>query len=51
MKDQFKVARLGPNELTEIQQLEQKLRSDSNENIVLIAYAEDHTDTEASPAE
>lgn len=40
MNQQFTLAHLDPDVLTEIQQLEQKLRTFSNENIVLIAYSE-----------
>lgn len=40
MNQQYTVAHLDSEKLTEIQELEQKLRSASNENIVLIAYSE-----------
>lgn len=40
MNSEFAVARLTPEILTEIKRLEEKLRSEANENIVLIAYSE-----------
>ncbi|MFE5319507.1 hypothetical protein ACFQ88_12445 [Paenibacillus sp. NPDC056579] len=40
MNQHFTLAHLDPDVLTEIQKLEQKLRTVANENIVLIAYSE-----------
>ncbi|MCS7461802.1 hypothetical protein N0M98_16830 [Paenibacillus doosanensis] len=40
MDSHFAVAQLSPELLSEIQQLENKLRNSAKENIVLIAYAE-----------
>jgi outer membrane protein OmpA-like peptidoglycan-associated protein len=41
MNSQFSVARLSPDLLSELKQLEERLRSDANENIVLVAYSEE----------
>ncbi|GAA4872224.1 hypothetical protein GCM10023310_59910 [Paenibacillus vulneris] len=49
MSSQFSVAHLTPEVLTQIQQLENKLRTDVNENIVLIAYS-DHDSGNPKPA-
>jgi|GEM_PF-3247462 len=40
MTSEFAVAHLTPETITEIKLLEEKLRSQANENIVLIAYSE-----------
>jgi hypothetical protein len=40
MKEQFPVANLEENQLSKITKLEQELRQEMNENIVLIAYDE-----------
>ncbi|WP_421382919.1 hypothetical protein ACOJQI_01660 [Bacillus salacetis] len=40
LKEQFPVASLDENQLSKITQLENELRQEMNENIVLIAYDE-----------
>jgi hypothetical protein len=40
MKEQFPVANLDESQLSKIAQLENELRQEMNENIVLIAYDE-----------
>ncbi|WP_171651534.1 hypothetical protein [Paenibacillus foliorum] len=42
MIPQFSLAQLSPEILSEIKQLEERIRADANENIVLIAYAEEN---------
>jgi hypothetical protein len=41
MNTHFSVASLSPEILSEIKQLEERIRTDANENIVLVAYAEE----------
>ncbi len=48
MNSQFSVARLTPEVLTQIQHLEDQLRLDSNQNIVLIAYSDNSSESHKS---
>jgi hypothetical protein len=41
MSHQFSPAQLPPELLSEIKQFEERLRADTDANIVLVAYAED----------
>lgn len=50
MNSHFSVAHLTPEHLVQIQQFEKKLSSDTNENIVLIAYTDHDSDQRVSPA-
>lgn len=50
MISHFSVAHLKPEHLIQIQQFEKMLSSDTNENIVLIAYTDHDSDQRISPA-
>lgn len=47
MIPQFSIAQLSPELLSELKKLEERIRQDADENVVLIAYTEA---TEANPS-
>ncbi len=50
INSQFSVARLSPELLTQVQQFERKLSTDTKENIVLIAYTDNDSESPKSPS-